>query len=179
MLGQVILLARHRIGEELREAPVARASGSNQYKERSAPSNAPPTLTEQVGSPQRGVRLKKLPEVTRDDLLATAAKLWEAGKEATQSAVLKLIAGDERKAKRADYEARAEKGCEIGDLVAMGLGERPTRCFVSNEFSHCRGRLSSSAVTASASAAARGAEMAYERSAHCRARLSSSTPLAL
>ena len=60
-LVALVLVAKHRIGTELKAAPLAKASGSNQYKERSAASNAPPTLAEQVGSAQRekniGVRM--------------------------------------------------------------------------------------------------------------------------
>ena len=114
---RVILCARHRIGEELKAAPLASA-GRPKIGAHTAPISAP-TIAEQVGSKDRGLRLKKLAEVGRVELLKAATTLWEAGKEATQSAVLKLIAGDERKAKRADYEARAERGCEVGDLVAM------------------------------------------------------------
>jgi N6-adenosine-specific RNA methylase IME4 len=117
---RVILIAKHRTGQELRQASVNRGAATRSA-ERTA---SPPTIAEQVGSKQRGHRLKKLAEVTRHDLLQAAAKLWEAGKEATQSAVLKLIAGDERKAKRADYEARAERGCEVADLVAMAEAGR-------------------------------------------------------
>ena len=127
---RVILCARHRIGEELKQAPVNRGTrgqlvsrGVIGAAHGATPINAP-TLAEQVGSQDRGMRLKKLAGVTRGEILAAAAKLWEAGKEATQSAVLKLIASDERKAKRTDYEVRAEQGCEVADLVAMAEAGR-------------------------------------------------------
>jgi hypothetical protein len=41
--------------------------------------------------------LKELAEVGRDEILAAAAKLWEASKEPTQSAVLKRMKEAERK----------------------------------------------------------------------------------
>ena len=45
----------------------------------------------------RAEALKKLAEVGRDEILAAAARLWEAGKEPTQSAVLKRMKEAERK----------------------------------------------------------------------------------
>ncbi len=95
---RVILLARHRIGKELKQAPLA-SPGRPKIGSHSEPISEP-TIAEQVGSKTRGLRLKKLAEVTRDELLKAASQLWESGKEATQSAVLKLIAGNQTKARR-------------------------------------------------------------------------------
>jgi hypothetical protein len=76
---RVILIARHRIGEELRAAPVAR--GAQPYQS-TVPlcGTAAPTLAEQVGSAQRGWRLKKLAEIAREDMLAAAQEIWAKGK---------------------------------------------------------------------------------------------------
>jgi hypothetical protein len=50
----------------------------------------PSTLEEQVGSKTRGLNLKKLAAVGRERALSAAATLWHSGKDATQTAVLKL-----------------------------------------------------------------------------------------
>lgn len=98
---RVVLVARHRTGEELRAAP---ANHGGDRRSSSAQNNLIPTLAQQVGSPQRGVRLKQLAEATRDEMLSAAARLWEAGKEATQTAVLRVLQG-EAKERRAEREA--------------------------------------------------------------------------
>ena len=47
----------------------------------SVPPENTPTIAGQIGSKGRGLRLKKLAEVGRDELLAAASKLWEAGEK--------------------------------------------------------------------------------------------------
>lgn len=131
---RVMLLAAARTGEELAKAPAAKGTRGQltgpgvigvPLSGTPIETGITPTLAEQVGSANRGVRFKKLAEVGREQLLDAASALWEKGKEATQTAVLKLIAGDEIKRKRADYDARADRGGKAGDLAAMAeAGQR-------------------------------------------------------
>jgi site-specific DNA-methyltransferase (adenine-specific) len=90
---RVILVARHRIGAELKAQPTN--AGGRPAK--TAPLSGG---VSEAGSQQRQWRLKQLAEHGRDQLLNAASTLWQAGKEATQTAVLKLIAGEETKARR-------------------------------------------------------------------------------
>jgi N6-adenosine-specific RNA methylase IME4 len=87
---RVILVAQHRVGEELKQAPVNKGA-LKQGPRRAESDTGIPTLAEQVGSQDKAIRLKQLAEVSRNDLLSAAATLWEAGKEATQTAVLRLL----------------------------------------------------------------------------------------
>jgi hypothetical protein len=64
-------LARHRIGEELKLTPVNKG-GPVRRAQSDAP---PPTMAEQVGSQDRGHRLKKLAEVTKAALRRDCAAL--------------------------------------------------------------------------------------------------------
>jgi N6-adenosine-specific RNA methylase IME4 len=100
---RVVLVAKHRIGTELKAAPVNKGGRPSE----TIPPNgtvSPPTLAEQVGSAQRGVRLKQLAELSRDELLSAASTLWEAGKDATQTAVLNLLRGPQQRKRRAERE---------------------------------------------------------------------------
>jgi N6-adenosine-specific RNA methylase IME4 len=101
---RVVLVARHRIGAELRAAPVNKGGRPSETIARGE-TVSPPTLAEQVGSACRGVRLKQLAGLSRSELLSAAASLWEAGKEATQTAVLGLLRGPQQRERRAEREA--------------------------------------------------------------------------
>jgi N6-adenosine-specific RNA methylase IME4 len=109
---RVILVARLRVGDELRRAPVAtgaREPGTNRGATRSSMEAA--SLAEQVGSKTRGLNLKKLAEIGREQLLSAASTLWDAGKDATQTAVLRLT------------RALADKPPEFQESVTAKLKE--------------------------------------------------------
>jgi hypothetical protein len=64
---RVMLVAKIRIGEELERAPVNKGGGDHRSPQRTG---APPTIAEQVGSKQRGIRLKSLAAVGKAVVLA-------------------------------------------------------------------------------------------------------------
>jgi hypothetical protein len=113
---RVMLVAKIRIGEELERAPVNKGGGDHRSPQRTG---APPTIAEQVGSKQRGIRLKSLAAVGKAVVLAAAETLWAKGKEATQSAVLKLIAGNETKARREASRSAAP----LADGMELRIGD--------------------------------------------------------
>lgn len=91
--GRIIVFANHRIGEELTRLPNAKPSGSNQHKKQDRhPERADPTLKEQVGSKNRGLRLKKLAAHPKEVVKGTVQTLANNGKDVTVSAVLKQLA---------------------------------------------------------------------------------------
>jgi N6-adenosine-specific RNA methylase IME4 len=107
---QTIVLASTRVGEELRAQPVAVGTrGQLQGRDASGgslrtPPEDGPTLAQQVGSKNRGLRLKRLASAGRDAVAAGIRQLHQAGKEATVTSVLKTLAGDDKKSRRADRE---------------------------------------------------------------------------
>jgi len=104
---QTIVLALRRVGEELAAQPIAtgtRLQGRTIGGPVVVPPSDTPTLAQQVGSKNRGLRLKNLAAAPREVIVETVAKLHEAGKEATVSACLKALNGDDKKERRADRE---------------------------------------------------------------------------
>ena len=70
-------------------------------------------------------RLGKLGAIPKADLKAIATKIQESGADATVTAILRELKETEIKDKRADYEARADKGAQRGDLKALAAaGEK-------------------------------------------------------
>ena len=108
---RVILVARHRVGEELKAAPINKGGGDHRTAERSGA----PTLAAQVGSKQRGTRLKQLAEVSRNELLSAATALWEAGKDATQTAVLRVLRGPQSERRKQREAALGAKQRALPD----------------------------------------------------------------
>jgi N6-adenosine-specific RNA methylase IME4 len=105
-----IALANVRIGEELRAQPAATGTrgqlmgpGVIGGTSKVPPINTP-TLAQQVGSKNRGLRLKGLATAGRAAVKQCVTRLHREGKEATVSAVLKLLHGDDKKSRRADLE---------------------------------------------------------------------------
>jgi N6-adenosine-specific RNA methylase IME4 len=107
---RIIVVANHRIGRELKSAPVAKGArgGGRKAGPRGAlvkPRDTAPTLKEQVGSKTRGLRMKRLAALPIEHVKHVVADLQSAGKEATVTGVLKQI--DE--AGKADRRARRER----------------------------------------------------------------------
>jgi hypothetical protein len=92
-----IIACNLRIGEELKAAPVAKGGEQHHVIPTGTAKVPVPTLAEQVGSKNHGLRLKKLATAGKAKVTATVQKLHEAGKEATVTAVLKAIHGDDKK----------------------------------------------------------------------------------
>jgi N6-adenosine-specific RNA methylase IME4 len=107
---QTIVLALARVGEELAAQPVATGTRGQLVGPGvigGTPGGPPidtPTLANQVGSKNRGLRLKKLATSGKDVLVAAVAKLHQAGKEATVTTVLKALHGDDKRERRAERE---------------------------------------------------------------------------
>ncbi len=116
---QTIVVGSHRVGEELRAAPVATARGSNQFKERPSQDASPPTLAQQVGSKNRGLRLKQLAETPRQSVVETVQKLQQSGRDATVTSVLKELHGDGKAERR---ETRVRELVERTVEAAKQLG---------------------------------------------------------
>jgi N6-adenosine-specific RNA methylase IME4 len=113
----VILIANQRIGEEIKKVP--KASGGDQR------SNLPRREDSKPGREALGIppvsrfRLTKLASLPRDVLRTFAESLWQTGKDATLKAVLGENREVEIRQQRAAYEARAERGGTVDDLVAL------------------------------------------------------------
>lgn len=100
---RTIVLASHRVGIELTAQPLAKAGRPTNRPSESADLPTP-TLAQQVGSKNRGLRLKRLAAVDRDAVALTVRALHGAGKEATVAAVLKTLHGDDKKTRRTARE---------------------------------------------------------------------------
>jgi site-specific DNA-methyltransferase (adenine-specific) len=123
----VILVARRRVGEELEKAPVARGGGDQRSNHRvPAGSGGPATLAQQVGSQKRGVNLKKLAALAKGELKKAAEALWDAGKEATQTAILKVFSAadkaaldDQRRNQFAAIRSELPSDLHVGDFRTL------------------------------------------------------------
>ena len=106
---EVVVLANHRIGTEIKAAPVATGSRGQGRpglgaSRRAAPKQA--TLKEQVGSQKRGLRLKRLADLGKPEVQRIIKTLHDEGKDATVSAVIKYVA-DATKTERRDAREHA------------------------------------------------------------------------
>ncbi len=63
--------------------------------------------------------MQRLAAIPRPVLDAIATRLQDAGKDATVNAVMREIREDEIQQRRADYDARREKGDTVADLIAL------------------------------------------------------------
>jgi hypothetical protein len=117
-----VLAANARIGEEIklipkasgRPAKIITAPGKN--KDSRSATGVPGTSRS---------RLQKIAAIPKPELKAIATKIQESGGDATVTAVLRELKETEIKDKRADYEARADKGAKCGDLKALAAaGEK-------------------------------------------------------
>jgi hypothetical protein len=98
---RTVILAKRRCGEELMKAP--RAKGGQPYQQRSTGvlrSPVEPTITEQVGSKQRGRHLKQLAAIPKAEMLAAVDEIHAQGADATATGVLKHIAAEKVRAQR-------------------------------------------------------------------------------
>jgi hypothetical protein len=99
--GKVIVFANHRIGVEMVKLPPAKGAaekGTNRGTTRHPEGAA--SLKEQVGSKNRGLRLKKLGSQDKSVVEAVTEKLADEGKDVTVNSVLKTIAAEEMAKKR-------------------------------------------------------------------------------
>jgi hypothetical protein len=139
----VVLAANARIGEEIklipkasgRPAKIITAPGKN--KDSRSATGVPGTSRS---------RLQKIAAIPKPELKAIATKIQESGGDATVTAVLREL--KETEDKRADYEARADKGAKCGDLKALAAaGEKFAVIYADPpwEFKVYRGRASSGA----------------------------------
>jgi hypothetical protein len=121
---RAVLLVRHRAGEVLRDQPAAtgtRGMGrpSLGVAQRATPKTNQATMKEMVGSQDRGSRLKQLAQIPRTLLDQTIKKLHDRGKDATQTAVMKAVAGDETKERR----ERSRAATPIPDGMDLRIGD--------------------------------------------------------
>jgi hypothetical protein len=118
--SEVIVFANHRIGEELTKLPVAKGATEKGTKRGTTrPPESAASLKEQVGSKNRGLRLKKLGAQPKPVVQAAVEKLANDGRDITITSVLKEVAAVERAAAREAYQARAEVGGRVEDLHAL------------------------------------------------------------
>ncbi len=117
----VIAHANHRIGEELRAAP--KAIGGGIYQARFTGNTLlpvkPATRKEMVGSKTKASRLQRLAEIPLAVVESTIADLHAKGMDATVTAIMKAVAGDETKARR--QESRSAP--PIADGMEMRIGD--------------------------------------------------------
>jgi hypothetical protein len=115
----VIAHANHRIGEELRAAP--KATGGQPYQAGSTGNTVLPVATrkEMVGSKTKASRLQRLAEIPLAVVESTIAEIHAKGKDATVTAILKAVAGDETKAKR----EKSRSALPIVDGMEMRIGD--------------------------------------------------------
>ena len=107
----VVLAANARIGDEIKLVPKAtpKAGPKKQF-------TAPGKLV--AGRAATGVpgtsrsRLQKIAAIPKSELKAIATKIQDSGADATVTAVLRELKETEIKDKRADFEARADKGAK-------------------------------------------------------------------
>ena len=120
----VVLGANHRIGQEIKAVP--KASGRPLITpprlsnfERPAEGPARPTRAELGVSWNRSSALQKLASVPKPEIETIAARLQDAGKDATLKAVLRVVHEEELRERRAAYDARAGRGGTVADLRAL------------------------------------------------------------
>ncbi len=112
----VILVANARAGQEIDKVP--KAAGGDQK------SNLPRVANSKEGRSALGIpgtsrsRLMKL-AIWKEQLPRFAKALWEKGKEATISSVLRDIKNEGIVEKRKQHDARVEKGGKVEDLHAL------------------------------------------------------------
>lgn len=106
---RVIVLTNHRIGTELVTAPKAKGGGSAPKATgvRRTPMRA--TLKDQVGSKERGRRLKALAAIDRSKVEKIVTELHGSGKDASVSAVLKFTHDSTKKQRRTEREQTLAK----------------------------------------------------------------------
>src|ERR1700731_1814072 len=107
----VVLAANARIGDEIKLIPKAGNRFTAPGKSESRAANGVPNTSRS--------RLQKIAAIPKPELKAIATKIQEPGADATVTAVLRELKETEIKDKRADYEARADKGAKCGDLKAL------------------------------------------------------------
>ena len=113
----VVLAANARIGDEIKLIPKA----GNRF---TAPGKSESRAATGVPGTSRS-RLQKIAAIPKPELKAIATKSQESGADATVTAVLRELKETEIKDKRADYEARADRGAKCGDLKALAAaGEK-------------------------------------------------------
>ena len=118
----VVLAANARIGDEIRAIP--KASGRPAKIITAPGKNKSSRSATGIPGTSRS-RLQKIAAIPKSELNAIATKIQESGADATVTAVLRELKETEIKDKRADYEARADKGAECGDLKALAAaGEK-------------------------------------------------------
>jgi N6-adenosine-specific RNA methylase IME4 len=126
----VIVLAKHRIGEEIRALPDARGGDRKSDQKVSRGPFDRPTLKQQVGSKKRGTNLKKLAAVPKLQVKQTIRELHAAGKEATATAVLKAVNGEDKVERRAERERERElarKQAPLKDKYGVIYADPPWR----------------------------------------------------
>jgi hypothetical protein len=122
--GKVIVFANYRIGVELVKLPKAKGAaekGTNRGTTRTPQGAA--SLKEQVGSKNRGLRLKKLGSQEKSVVEAVTEKLIDQGKDVTVNAVLKTIAAQELAKKRETSRTATPRPFESPPMQAEQLAE--------------------------------------------------------
>lgn len=114
----VIIMANHRIGIELAAAPVATAGRPS--KNRHSENANFPSLEEQVGSKNRGLRLKKLASIPETEVKEAITKLHHEGMEATVNRIIRDVIGGKTRADNA-VKAAARMALPDGkfDVIVM------------------------------------------------------------
>jgi N6-adenosine-specific RNA methylase IME4 len=121
----VLVLAKRRIGEEMKRVPKAVQAGPGRGRKQSRK----PAKSFTGGRAATGVkkdsraRMAKLTTITEPDLRAIVGELHKTGKDATEGAVLAVLKEREIRESRKSFEARRDKGSTIGDLAALARSD--------------------------------------------------------
>jgi N6-adenosine-specific RNA methylase IME4 len=115
---RVIIIAKHRIGIELQKVPKATYRGGPKKAISQACEIGGGREATSVPKDTR-CRAGKLATVPLPKLKHIVAEIHANGKEASEAAVLRELKGEEIRARRAAYEARAEAGATVNDLAAL------------------------------------------------------------
>lgn len=108
----VILVGNMHVGEEIQKVPKG-----NKHQFTQAGKLTGRGALSIPGTPR--ARLVKLAKAGKLRLREIAVELWDAGKDATIRGVLEEEKGNEIKRKRADFEARRDRGATVDDLISM------------------------------------------------------------
>jgi hypothetical protein len=122
----VVILAQHRIGQELANTPKASAGRPRKMRKGELPISSP-TRSELVGSTMAASRLQRLAAVPKETVTSVVERIVAEGKSATVTAVLRAIGPSKPKTKHLDgtgskaqaavFRASIEWPAELRDLL--------------------------------------------------------------
>ncbi len=112
-----IACCQTRIGEEVKKIP--KASGGDRKSKIPRRESLKPGKAATGIKPTQRHRFDKLADLGMDNVEKIARELLAEGKDATVKAILGEAKEGEIKQQRATFEARRDRGANVGDLVAM------------------------------------------------------------